>query len=55
VGDGVDLSGAADRFVGHKATLALHQVGSEDGVDEGGFAETSLSWRRLLLAFTCRL
>jgi hypothetical protein len=43
VGDGVDLSGAADGLVGEKATLALDQVGSEDGVDEGGFTETGLS------------
>jgi hypothetical protein len=43
VGDGVDLSGAADRLVRHQATLTLHQVRSEDGVDEGGFTETGLS------------
>jgi hypothetical protein len=39
----VDVGGAADLLVGLEATLAVHEVRGEEGVDERRLAETSLS------------
>ena len=41
--DGLDLSCASNRFIWLQTTFAVHEVGCEDGVDECGFAETSLT------------
>lgn len=43
VRDGLNLRGLADGLVGEHATLALHEVRSEDGVDECRLAETGLT------------
>lgn len=43
VGDGVNLGGGSNDFIGNEATLGLDKVGSENRVDEGRFAETSLA------------
>jgi hypothetical protein len=43
VRDGVDGGGGARLLVGLEATLAVHQVRREDGVDERRLSETSLS------------
>ena len=45
VGDGVDLGSAADGLVGGEAALGVDEVGGEDGVDQGGLAETGLACR----------
>jgi hypothetical protein len=37
VGHGLDFGGAADWLIWLQTTLAVHKVGCEDGVDEGGF------------------
>jgi hypothetical protein len=37
VGHGLDFGGAADWLIWLQTTLAVHEVGCEDGVDEGGF------------------
>lgn len=39
----VDLGGGSNNLVGDKTTLGLDEMGSEDGVDEGGLSETSLA------------
>lgn len=46
VGDGVDLGGLADGLVGSQTTLAVDEVGGEDGVDEGRLAQAGLSCAR---------
>jgi hypothetical protein len=43
VRDGVDGRGGARLFVGLEATLAVHQVRREDGVDERRLSETGLA------------
>lgn len=43
VRDGVDGGGGARLLVGLEATLAVHQVRREDGVDERRLAEASLA------------
>lgn len=43
VGHGLDLGGLADGLVGLHAALAVDEVRGEDGVDQGGLAETGLS------------
>lgn len=44
--DGVDLGGVADRLGWGQTALAVDEVRGEDGVDEGGLAEASLSCER---------
>lgn len=44
VGDGLDLGGGADGLVGHQTTLGVDEVGGEDGIDQGGLAQTSLAY-----------
>lgn len=44
VGNGVDLGRGSNNFFGNKTTLGLDKVRSEDGVDEGRFSETSLTY-----------
>ena len=46
VGDGVDLGGLADGLVGSQATLAVDEMGGEDGVDESRLAQSGLSYAR---------
>ena len=53
VGDGVDLSGAADGLVGGEAAFAVDEVRGKDGVDEGGLAETGLACRDASLMERC--
>jgi hypothetical protein len=43
VRNGVDGCGGADLLVRVEATLAVHEVRGEDGVDQGRLAETSLA------------
>ena len=43
VGDRLDLGGLSDGLCGRKAALGLDEVRGEDGVDQGGLAETGLS------------
>lgn len=43
VGHGLDLSGGADGLLGLEATLGVDEVRSEDGVNQGGLAHTSLA------------
>lgn len=40
---GLDLGGGADGLIGHHATLGVDEVGGEDGVDQGGLAQTCLA------------
>lgn len=42
--DGLDLGGGSDRLVGSKTSLGVDKVSSEDGVDEGGFSESGLTF-----------
>lgn len=41
--NGLNLGRRAHGLVGGKTTLGVDQVGCEDGVDQGGFAQTGLS------------
>lgn len=50
VGDGLDFGGLSGRLGGREAALGLDEVGSEDGVDQGGLAETGLACERAWLA-----
>lgn len=43
VRDGVDVGGAANLLVGLEATLAVHEVRGEEGVNERRLAETGLA------------
>ena len=43
MGNSLDLGGLADGLVGLHAALAVDEVRGEDGVDQGGLAETGLS------------
>lgn len=43
VGDGLDFGGRADGLIGCHAPLRVDKVGREDGVNQGGFSETSLT------------
>ena len=43
VGDGVDFGGLTHCFGWGKTAFAVDEVGGEDCVDEGGFAETGLA------------
>lgn len=45
MGDGLDLGGRSDGLIGGETALGIHQVGGEDGVDEGGFPQSGLSCR----------
>jgi hypothetical protein len=45
VRDGMDGGGGARLLVGLEATLAVHQVRREDGVDERRLSETGLACR----------
>lgn len=47
VGDWVDFGGATNWLGGLEATLAVHKMRCEDGVDERRFAETCLSYKRI--------
>lgn len=44
VRDGLDFGGAADWLIWLQTALAVHEVRGEDGVDEGGFAQSRLAW-----------
>lgn len=41
----LDLGGGADGLLRGETTLGVDQVGCEDGVDKGGFAQAGLTWR----------
>lgn len=41
--DRLDFGGGAHGLIGGKAALGVDQVGREDGVDQCGLAQTSLS------------
>ena len=44
MGDGVDFGGLAYGLAGVEAAFRVDEVGGEDGVDKGRFAETRLAW-----------
>jgi len=43
MGDRLNLSGGADRFVWRETTFGVHEVGCEDGVYQSGFPQSGLS------------
>jgi len=43
--DGLDLGCASNRLIRLQTAFAVHEVGCEDGVNEGGFAQTGLTCR----------
>lgn len=43
VGNALDFGGRSNGFIGLETTLGVHQVRREDGVDQGGLAQTSLA------------
>lgn len=54
VGDGLDLSGLSGGLGGCKAALGFDEVGGEDGVDQGGLAETGLACIEIMLVKVSR-
>jgi hypothetical protein len=47
MGDSLDLGGRSHWFVGSQATFRVDKVGCEDGIDQGGFPESSLACTQL--------
>jgi hypothetical protein len=45
VGNGMDLGSGSNLLIGKHTTFRLHQVRSEDGVDERRFAQASLTYK----------
>lgn len=43
MGDCLDLSGRTNLFVGLQAAFGVDEVGCKDGIDQGGFSQTSLA------------
>lgn len=54
MGDGLDLGGGSNRLVRSQATFRVNEVGSEDGIDQGRFPETSLALMRRSVQSQCR-
>lgn len=50
VGDGLDLSGLSGGLGGCKAALRFDEVGGEDGVNQGGLAETGLACIEMIVS-----
>jgi hypothetical protein len=51
----LNLGGGAHGLIGGKTTLGVDQVGCEDGVDQGGFTQTGLTWKQGVLVLVERI
>jgi hypothetical protein len=51
----LDLGSGTDGLLRGETTLGVDQVGCEDGVDQGGFTQTGLTWKQGVLVLVERI